>query len=59
MPFDPNLPANNSPIVSAELRSQFTALRALIPDGSVLEALTWTTSNPPRGSADSGSRIVN
>lgn len=30
MPFDPTLPANNSPIVSAELRNQFTALKALI-----------------------------
>ena len=32
MPFDPNLPATNSPIVSAELRSQFTSLKALIDD---------------------------
>ena len=30
MPFDPTLPANNSPIVSAELRNQFTALKSLI-----------------------------
>ena len=30
MSFDPNLPANNSPIVSAELRNQFTALKSLI-----------------------------
>jgi hypothetical protein len=30
MAFDPTLPANNSPIVSAELRNQFNALKALI-----------------------------
>ena len=30
MPFDPTLPANNSLIISAELRNQFTALKALI-----------------------------
>jgi hypothetical protein len=30
MPFDPTLPANNSPIVSAELRYQFNGLKALI-----------------------------
>ncbi len=30
MPFDPTLPANGSPIVAAELRNQFTALKTLI-----------------------------
>jgi hypothetical protein len=30
MPFDPTLPANGSQILSAELRSQFTSLKALI-----------------------------
>jgi hypothetical protein len=30
MAFDPNLPANNSQVSSAELRSQFTGLKALI-----------------------------
>jgi hypothetical protein len=30
MPFDPTLPATNSPIVSAELRNQFNALKELI-----------------------------
>ena len=30
MAYDPNLPANNSPIVSAELRAQFAGLKALI-----------------------------
>ena len=30
MAFDPTLPANNSPIVSPELRSQFNGLKALI-----------------------------
>src|SRR5437867_3270408 len=35
MPFDPNLPLNNSPILSAELRSQFTGLKAII-DGTLV-----------------------
>lgn len=30
MPFDPNLPADHSEIVAAELRNQFNALKALI-----------------------------
>jgi hypothetical protein len=30
MAYNPNLPANNSPIVSAELRSQFAGLKALV-----------------------------
>ncbi len=30
MPFDPTLPANGSPLVSAEMRSQLTSLKALI-----------------------------
>jgi hypothetical protein len=29
MSFNPNLPANNSPVVAAELRNQFNALKAL------------------------------
>ena len=32
MPFDPALPAANSPIVSAELRNQLTGLKALVDD---------------------------
>ncbi|MSU56756.1 MAG: hypothetical protein EXS35_00990 [Pedosphaera sp.] len=30
MPYDPTLPANNSPVSSAELREQLTNLRALL-----------------------------
>lgn len=30
MPFDPNLPANGSPLVSAEMRGQLTGLKDLI-----------------------------
>ena len=32
MPFDSTLPADHSPIVAAELRNQFNALKALIDD---------------------------
>ena len=63
MPFDPTLPANNSPIVSAELRNQLNALNDTINDcvaglpdtiaqnaaASVdnLNPLSLTISNPP------------
>jgi hypothetical protein len=30
MPFNPTIPVANSPVVSAELRNQFTSLKALI-----------------------------
>ena len=30
MAYDPTKPANNTPVVSAELRSQFTGLKTLI-----------------------------
>jgi len=30
MPFDPTLPATNSPIASAELRNQFNGLKSLV-----------------------------
>ena len=32
MAYDPTLPANGSPIVSAELRNQFAGLKTLIDD---------------------------
>ena|ERR1051326_5865429 len=38
MPFDPTLPANNSPVSSAELRGQLTALNDAIADASSLAA---------------------
>ncbi len=51
MPYDPSLPANNAPIVSAELRDQLAGLKELIDtraprvDGQSTIALT--ISNPP------------
>ncbi len=50
MPYDPTKPANNSPIVSAELRSQFAGLnddiqqRALYQD--VNDAITVQAAGP-------------
>jgi hypothetical protein len=32
MPYDPTLPANNAPIVAAELRNQFAGLKTLLDD---------------------------
>ncbi len=58
MPFDPSLPANGSPLSSAEMRSQFiglfdaiggldheTSISALDP--VAVEPLNLTISNPP------------
>ena len=38
MPFDPTLPANNSPVSSSELRGQLTALNDAIADAVSLAA---------------------
>ena len=48
MSFDPNLPAPNTRIVSAELRSQFTGLKSLIDAGSVPVGcvMAWLKSFP-------------
>jgi hypothetical protein len=66
MPYDPNLPANNSPNSSAEMRSQLQGLQALIqpgppgPEGPqgpagpqgppIANAVVDATSNLPPGS---------
>jgi hypothetical protein len=50
MPFSPSLPANNSPIVSAELRNQFNGLKALIdaiPTGNAGPAGPQGVAGPP------------
>ena len=58
MPFDPTLPANNSPISSAELRDQFNGLQDQIiavqdiaydtpRNTNDIAQLTLTISNPP------------
>src|SRR5438093_13522274 len=48
MPFDPTLPAANSPISSEELRHQFTALQAEIDDrpdfGNLSQAIQEQTA---------------
>ena len=54
-PFDPNLPADNSLIVAAELRNQLNALFVLIDNGLAfaasrpinVDSLNLTVSNPP------------
>ncbi len=55
MAFDPNLPANNSLIDAAEIRSQFTGLQeemsAMIAEQTAgkpdMPTLALTISNPP------------
>ena len=44
MPFDPSKPANNSPLVAAEMRSQLTGLSQMIND-VVGTAIAGTSNN--------------
>ena len=51
MPFDPALPAQNAPVVSAELRDQFNGLKDLIDAqetriAALEAALAGTALNP-------------
>ena len=50
MPFDPTKPTNNSPILSAELRGQFTGLKSLIDTKAtptdINNAIAGTANNP-------------
>jgi hypothetical protein len=59
MPFDATKPANNTPIVSAELRNQLNALKALIDVQQVQitalqTALAGKASKPTMGEFDPG-----
>ena len=47
MPLDPNLPANNSPIVAAELRGQFHAIAQHMAATTNMDMLEMTVSDPP------------
>lgn len=58
MSFDPNKPATNSPLSSAEMRSQFTGLNQAMLD-ALNGAIATTSSNsdgvPPLSQGASGS----
>ncbi len=51
MPFDPDIPRTNSPIVSAELRDQFQAIQdnidAVREQLNQVQPLGLTVSDPP------------
>ncbi len=48
MAFNPNLPADHSPVVAAELRSQLNALKALIDaQGTQITTLTQQLASRP------------
>jgi hypothetical protein len=59
MAFDPTLPVNGSPILAAELRSQFTGLKDLVDAGAVTGAQIQSTSTLPPGSAATASVSLN
>lgn len=48
MPFDPTKPASGSPLDSAEIRAQLTALHALIPQSTSVDGVATL---PPGSSA--------
>jgi hypothetical protein len=59
MAFNPNLPANNAEVVSAELRNQFNALKALIDAqqaqiNALQSALSLRAAKPTMGEFDPG-----
>jgi hypothetical protein len=45
--LDPDLPANNAPIVSEELRNQFGAIQWRFDKFATPQPLGLTVSNPP------------
>jgi hypothetical protein len=50
MPYDPSLPAANSPVSSAELRAQFNGLKTLLdglPTSGAMSAAIAANSSPP------------
>jgi len=52
MPFDATKPANNSPVASSELRSQFTSLKTLIdacPTNTAMQNHVFNNSAGPCG----------
>ena len=52
MPYDTTLPANNAPIVSAELRNQFAGLKELIDDRPTSADVTTYVLDNTSGKAD-------
>ena len=52
MPYDPTLPANASPIVSAELRNQFAGLKDLIDDRPTSAEMTTYVLDNTSGKVD-------
>ena len=63
MAYDPNLPANNSPVASAELRSQLTGLKALIDavptSGPMMTVVNNYTAGPCPGVAKVSTAVSN
>jgi hypothetical protein len=45
--LDPNLPADNSPLVSGEMRGQFQAIQNRFDDATQVQPRGLTVSNPP------------
>ncbi len=51
MPFDPSLPAPNSPLVSAEMRGQLNGLKELIDAGAISGVVIDGVTTLPPGEA--------
>lgn len=52
MAYDPNLPVNNAPVVSAELRAQFAGLKALMDLRPTTTELEVILANETGGSCE-------
>jgi len=57
MPFNPSLPANNSPISSSELRDNFSGLKDYVDDvaNDLNMNINDAVSNPPTQAANAAS----
>ena len=56
--FDPTLPANNSPLVSAEMRAQLNALNDDIQTRSTVTLMNATVANAVSGSSSNSNSVA-
>ena len=56
--FDPNLPANNTPLVSAEMRAQLNALNDDIQTRSTVNLMNATVASAVSGTSNNSNGVA-
>ena len=56
--FDPNLPANNTPLVSAEMRAQLNALNDDIQTRSTVNLMNATVASAVSGTSSNSNSVA-